>query len=89
MIFVEPPPTPRPAPFPLDLGQAQHFSNSSQICQNVSLKEGNMENILYVNIVKLKPLEFGLFYLEGCYILISQIKFKLLRTLTAQKTFLI
>lgn len=48
-----------------------------------------MENILHVNIVKLKPSEFGLFCLEGCCISISQIKLKLLSTFKAQKVYLI
>lgn len=63
--------------FPLDLGQPQHFSNSSQVCQNLSLKKGSMESLLRANIVKLEPLESGLFYLKGCHSLISQIKPKL------------
>lgn len=73
--------------FPLDLGQPQHFSNSSQVCQNLSLKKGSMENILCANIVKWKRFQSGLFYLKGCHGLISQIKPKLkklkLRTLKA------
>lgn len=48
-----------------------------------------MENILYVNTVQSKPFESGLFFLERCSILISQIKLQLLRMLKAYKIFLI
>lgn len=48
---------------PPDLGQPHYFSSSCQVCQNVCLKEGNMENILYVNIVHSKPLKVWSFLL--------------------------
>lgn len=68
--------------FPLDLGQPQHFSNSSQVCQNLSFKKGTfpffirrtfcVPTLLNGNLYSL-----GLFCLKGCHSLISQVKIKL------------